>query len=131
MHIEVEMPEVAVERRGILMRNLTDTVANILGLPQAVRDSITVCLRFCGRSQMGRAGVLLHGAAPGLYHIDAYLTPLSPAVRQALTEHLTNALCDSIELPRAWMDQVFVRLHELPEENFACGGRPMIHLARA
>lgn len=131
MHLNVTMPKIAVEQRTQLVKNLTETVCNILDLPNEVRQRVSLRLDMYEANETARGSRLLDGKTHPLCHIGVFSPGVPRDRKQALVHHLTNALCDTLGFKAEQRENVFITIHELSPENIGSGGRLMAEMAFA
>jgi phenylpyruvate tautomerase PptA (4-oxalocrotonate tautomerase family) len=129
--MNVTIPKVTSEQRSAVVKNLTDTVGNVLGLPTEVRRRISVRLDLYDTNEVARDGRMLSAKDNPLCHIDLFVPELNVDQKRDLVRHLTTALMDSIGMRREQRDDVFITIHQFRPENIASGGRLLGELAYA
>ncbi len=129
-HIRITMPEITVEQRQQLVKNLTETISNILQFPEEVRRRVSVRLDFYQKNEMGRGGQLLT-TPTGISHLEVFTPTVSYEQKRELATHLTKAFCDTLgQKPDAWQN-VFLTIQEFHPDSAAVGGRLMAELVTA
>lgn len=122
-HLEVTLFKIPVDERTVLVKNLTETVGNILNFSTAEREHISVHLNMYRENEMARGGVLIANGHPHVCHLDLFAPVLNFDQKRELSLHLTNAFCDSLQIPPERRDTVFITIHQFSAENVAVGGR--------
>lgn len=123
MHIDVTLPEIPVDQRSELVKNLTETIGNVLDLPMEVRKNISIRLEMYGKNQVARGGTLVANNGVGLYHMDVYAPTLHLEQKRNLIRYMTEAFCDTVKMRGDQKEHVFVTVYEFSPENVGTGGR--------
>lgn len=128
-HMSVTIPKATVEQRVALVKNLTETVANVLQLPQDVRRRISVRIDMYESQEVARDGRMLDIKQHPLSHIELYSPELPYDRKRELVRHLTTALCETLGFTPEQRDEVFITFHQFRPENIATGGHLVAELA--
>ncbi|MHB2020069.1 MAG: tautomerase family protein [Candidatus Xenobia bacterium] len=123
-HIMVTIPVVPLEIKTEIIKNMTETLGNITGTPY---EDVTVLLKVYHPENAGRGGRPLSIAGGVLLHVDVYTPQLAFHDRVRLSEHLTRALADSLNLSPQAREQIYITFHQFSREHSAEHG----HLSAA
>ena len=130
VHLEVTMFKIPVEQRAEVVKNLTETVGNILDLSRELCQRVSVLFNLKDANEIGRGGELLENRGEGIWHIDVYGPVFHYDKKHELGLHLTNALGDTLKLTPEQREHVFVTFHQFSPENVASGGRMLAELVQ-
>lgn len=130
-HMTVTIPKTSVEQRVALVKNLTETVANVLGLPHEVRRRISVRIDMYESQEVARDGRMIDVKQHPLSHIEMYSPTIPYDRKRELVRHLTTALCETLGYAPEQRDEVFITFHQFRPEDIATGGHLVAELAMA
>jgi phenylpyruvate tautomerase PptA (4-oxalocrotonate tautomerase family) len=128
-HLYVTLPRISTDQRDALVKNLTETMVNVLGLSSEVRRRLSIRLDQYEARDVARDGRPLDVSEHPLTHIDVFITELPFDQKRELVRHLTTALCDSLGFRSEQRDDVFITFHQFRPENIAVGGHLVAELA--
>lgn len=131
MHLNVTLPKITVEQRTQLVKNMTETVGNVLDLPNNVRQRISIRFNMYDANETARGGHLLNGKDHPLCHVDVFSPSMERHHKQEMVRHLTTAFCETLGFKAQQREDVFITIHQFSPENIATGGRLLAELVHA
>jgi phenylpyruvate tautomerase PptA (4-oxalocrotonate tautomerase family) len=116
-------PELPVETRRALARELTAGVVRALHLPPDAREETTVYFLPFHPEDVAVGGVLVADGADPTYHLEVIDRTISPDRRVALNRELTPLLAHLLGLGAEELDRINLIFHSYDAHDLSVGGR--------